>query len=66
MPPSAEELAVLEKLATRGDIVGLRQWAMEMRTLDPSLIPFTGKLLELAGKFQIIKIQELIKSFIKR
>jgi CheY-like chemotaxis protein len=66
IPPAAEELARGEKLAIRGDIAGLRQWAMEMRALDAALIPFTEKVLELASTFQIMKIQALFESYIKR
>ena len=63
IPPSAEDLAMLEKLAIRGDIAALRKWAAETKTQDLKLNLFADTILTFAEDFQIIKIQQFVESY---
>jgi len=57
--PSAEVLKVLTEFALIGDIAGLRQQAAILQQ-EEQLKPFGLKLEQLARKFQLNKIREML------
>jgi len=63
VPPSSDELEALMELAIRGDIRGVQQRADELVQREPRLKPFATELNQLAKRFRINEIRELLKSF---
>ncbi|MGQ4648193.1 response regulator [Lyngbya aestuarii] len=61
--PPSEELAVLFDLAMRGNMNGIIEQARKLEQLDTQFVPFALQLRQLAKKFQIRRIRELIKHY---
>ncbi len=59
--PSSAELDRLLNLATQGDIRSILSLAEQLKTNEPQLIPFIGKVTHLAETCQLRKLKELIK-----
>jgi CheY-like chemotaxis protein len=65
VPPPEEEMTVLLDLALRGDMRGIREWAMHVKTLGEQYVPFASRLSELARGFEERQILVLVKQYIK-
>lgn len=63
IPPPAEELAILLRLATIGDMGGLRKQAAHLKTLNQDFIPFADTLEKLVKTFQEQQILDLLYHF---
>ena len=63
VPPPAEELAILAKLATIGDVRGLRERATYLEQLDEQYRPFVARLRELAKTYEVKQILKLVEQF---
>ena len=61
IPPSADELAVLLRLAQRGMMRGIRERAQHLAELDPKYKPFATQLCDLARQFREKDILALIE-----
>jgi len=63
VPPSQEILNHLNQLAKKGDVYRIIDEANKLKELEPNLIPFTHKLIQLAENFQLKLLQEFIEQF---
>jgi PAS domain S-box-containing protein len=59
--PDPPELDALHELTRRGDIIGLRARIEALATADPELAPFAQNVLELAGRFKMKAIRQLLE-----
>ncbi len=66
IPAPQEELAVLYDLAMNGDIAELRAQIPKIEALHPKFAPFAARLGQLAGEFQVSKIQEYLKRYMEK
>jgi CheY-like chemotaxis protein len=65
VPPPAEELAALHKLAKSGRIVDIEKHAARLEEIGEAYIPFARKLQELARSFEIDQIKAFVERYIK-
>jgi CheY-like chemotaxis protein len=65
VPPPAEELAALHRLARSGRIWDIREQATRLAEMDAAYIPFARKLQELVRRFEIEQIKAFVEQFIK-
>jgi CheY-like chemotaxis protein len=65
VPPSAEELAALLKLARSGRMLEIRQRADRLVETDAVYIPFADKLKALTKSFKINRVTAFIQPFIE-
>ncbi|MBD2414986.1 hypothetical protein FACHB389_22465 [Nostoc calcicola FACHB-389] len=65
IPPPPEALSKLYKLALQGRIKALQQELKQLTKQDDKLNAFAQEIYQLSQKFQIEKIQDFIKEFIK-
>ncbi|WP_196514213.1 hybrid sensor histidine kinase/response regulator [Nostoc sp. WHI] len=64
-PPPPEALSKLYQLALKGRIKTLQQELKELTKDNQELAPFAEKIFQLAQNFQVEKIQNFIRDFIK-
>jgi CheY-like chemotaxis protein len=60
VPPPAEELAVLAQLANDGQILKIQTRAVRLEQLDETYVPAARQLQQLAQRFEIEQIKELV------
>jgi signal transduction histidine kinase/response regulator RpfG family c-di-GMP phosphodiesterase len=65
VPPPAEELAALHKLAKSGRILDIEKHAARLEEMDAAYIPFSEKLRKLARDIEIDQIVALVEQFIE-
>ncbi len=65
MAPPASEMAALFELARRGDISDIIEQATKIEQLDNKYVPFATELRKLGKSFQLKKIREFIKLYMK-
>ncbi len=63
IPPPAEDMKVLYDLAMRGDVTGIREYAVRIEQLDMQYGAFARKLQELADGFQDMRILKLVEQY---
>ena len=66
LPPPAEELAALYKLAHAGLIFEIRQYATRLASGDQRYLPFANKLRVLAKDFEMDQIEAFVEQFMER
>jgi len=62
-PPSLDKLIELYNLAMIGDVMGLEEKALELKTKEHELIPFADKLCRLANDLLIEDIQVFLSRY---
>jgi CheY-like chemotaxis protein len=65
VPPPAEELAALHKLAKKGKIMEIQKQVIHLEELGEAYIPFARKLQALAKRFEIEQITTFVEQFIE-
>jgi signal transduction histidine kinase len=65
VPPPSEELAILLRLAEDGDIMALLERVKVLQALGPEFASFTAKFTELTKTFQIGKIHQFLRQYIR-
>ncbi|XZO02411.1 MAG: PAS domain S-box protein [Microcoleus sp.] len=65
LPPVAESVARILKLATMGDIEGIFDEAVKLESLEPNLISLVSRVRQLAKKFGLKQIRSLLKQYIE-
>jgi signal transduction histidine kinase/FixJ family two-component response regulator len=63
--PGQDELAHLYDLAHQGRILALRKQIAQLEQSDAQLLPFVGTIKDLADRFQVEKIQQLIAQYLR-
>jgi signal transduction histidine kinase/ligand-binding sensor domain-containing protein/DNA-binding NarL/FixJ family response regulator len=63
VPPPAEELAVLYRLANEGQVFELQAQVVRLETLGDIYVPFANRLQKLARGFEIDQIKAFLKQF---
>jgi len=64
LPPVAESVVRLFKLATMGDIEGIFDEVVQLESLEPKLMLLVSRVHQLAKKFGIKQIRTLLKEYI--
>jgi signal transduction histidine kinase/ActR/RegA family two-component response regulator len=62
--PPADQVNLLFDLARRGDVAAIQELALELKTVNPQLEPFTRVILNLAGRFEINKISKFLEPYL--
>jgi CheY-like chemotaxis protein len=65
VPPPAEELAALHKLAKSGQVLDIEKHAARLAEMDAAYIPFSDKLQALTRSFEIDQIEAFVGQFIE-
>ncbi len=65
LPAAAESVAKLLKLAAMGDIEEIFEESAKLESLGPKLVPFAAKLRQLAKRFQLKQIRNILKQYIE-
>ena len=65
LPPAAESVAKILKLAAMGDIEEIFEESAKLETLEQKLVPFVSKLRQLAKGFQLKQIRNTLKQYIE-
>ncbi len=65
LPPVAESVARMLKLAAMGDIEGIFDEAVKLESLEPKLISLVNRVRQLAKKFGLKQIRSLLKQYIE-
>ena len=65
IPPQAEELTVLLKAATIGDIAEIRESITRLEASNPQFMPFVAKLRQLANEFRMAAIREFVEYYME-
>lgn len=65
VPPPQAELMVLRQLAQSGRILDIQTQAARLAELDKAYLPFSDRLQELVGEFEIEQIKAFVGQFIK-
>ncbi len=65
LPPVAESVAIMLKLAAMGDIEGIFDEAVKLESLEPKLISLVSRVRQLAKKFGLKQIRSLLKQYIE-
>jgi CheY-like chemotaxis protein len=63
VPPPPEEIAILYDLAMKGELLNLRQRALQIEQLGPQYQPFAAQLRQLAESYDEDKILALIEHY---
>jgi signal transduction histidine kinase/DNA-binding NarL/FixJ family response regulator len=63
--PGRDELARLYDLAHQGRILALRKQIAQLEQSDTQFLPFVGTIKDLADRFQVEKIQQLIAQYLQ-
>ena len=63
LPPPADDLAQLSKLADRGRIRSLLDELVRLEGADPRLGPWSAEVRALAQRFQVRKLRELLRGY---
>ncbi len=61
-PPSPTAAAAIFDLASKGDVMGVRNYAQQLAAKDARLAPFAQNIIDLAGRFKM----KAIRSFVAR
>jgi PAS domain S-box-containing protein len=64
LPPVAESVVRLFKLATVGDIEGIFDEVVQLESLEPKLMLLVSRVYQLAKKFGLKQIRTLLKEYI--
>ncbi len=65
VPPPADSLARLHRMAMMGDIEAIRQQVVKLAQQDPHLQPFAAEIHRLAKDYRVRRIRELIEEHIE-
>ncbi|MEG4282737.1 PAS domain S-box protein [Microcoleus sp. A006_D1] len=65
LPAAAESVAKILKLAAMGDIEEIFEESAKLESLEPKLVPFAAKLRQLAKRFQLKQIRNILKQYIE-
>jgi PAS domain S-box-containing protein len=65
VPPLKEELVILQDLALRGNMSGIRERSAHIETLGEQYVPFARKLAKLAKGFEERQLLILIKQYLE-
>jgi signal transduction histidine kinase/DNA-binding NarL/FixJ family response regulator len=63
--PSPEQAALLLDLAMKGDIKGLKQQSVQLVQLDEKYGPFAQELQQLAQRYRIKQILQMLRSYVE-
>ena len=61
--PPPEEAAVLYELASKGDVVGLRERAQALMASDAKYEPFAQGVLDLAARFKMKAVRQFVARY---
>ncbi len=65
IPPPPDELAILLDLAKRGDMIGLKKRATQLKTTNQQWAPFAGKVYNLAKSFEDEQILTFLEGYLE-
>ena len=62
-PPSKEVLETLQRLASSGDVLGVKHLAEELGKGDSQLVPFSHMVVDLASRYKMKAIRQLLSRY---
>ncbi len=64
--PAAAEARAIHDLATKGDVVAIRERAQALLNADPRLAPFAQGVLDLAARFKMKAIRQFVGRYLPK